>query len=75
MSKQNNSVDYYSSRTAEITVSFPEDYIYCQYCDHLQYEYQFKKYRCPFTRELILYPFDSVGDDCPFAENKEKPVI
>ena len=67
MSKQNNSVDYYSQRTAEITVSFPEDYIRCQYCRFLKYEYEFKKYRCIDTGELILYPFETVGSECKFG--------
>jgi len=74
MSKQNNSIDYYTVKTAEISVSFPEDYINCQYCRFLEYKYSHKTYNCLCTRELILYPFDDVGNDCPFANNKKMEV-
>jgi len=72
MSKQNNSIDYYTERTAEITVSFPEDYIHCQYCRFMDHTYATKTYHCLVTRELILYPFDAVGDECPFGYNGQR---
>ena len=58
-------VKYYTFGTAEFRVSFPEDRIVCNYCKFIRPRSDLKRYECQLTDEILLYPFDRLGQNCP----------
>lgn len=66
------SVSYYTAGTAMVQVSFPEDKVRCHLCFLCKHEDAFKRYSCRATGELLIYPFQGIGKNCPiiFHENR-----
>jgi hypothetical protein len=60
-----NGVSYYTKGKAIISVNFPEDLTVCQWCPYCRNEDSLKRWRCLLTGEYLVYPFVSVGNDCP----------
>ena len=58
-------VKYYTFGTAEFRVSFPEDRVVCNYCKFIRPRSDLKRYECQLTDEILLYPFDGIGHNCP----------
>jgi hypothetical protein len=65
-------VDYYTHGTVTLDVSFPEDKTVCQWCRFCRNEDSLRRWKCLLTDEYIVYPFHSVGNECPIIfKNKE----
>lgn len=58
---------YYTHAKGEIKVSFPEKKTVCQYCKFSRNEDSLKRWRCLITNEILLYPFDCIGNECPLT--------
>lgn len=58
-------VDKYMIVEHSIFISVPRTQPYCQHCDFLAYEEQFKRYHCLVTGEWILNYMRSRGESCP----------
>lgn len=65
MKRFEGGVLYYTLAKGEITVHFPEDKTVCQCCQYIQSESNLKRWKCLITGELLLYPFDAIGNQCP----------
>ena len=66
-------VSYYTKAKATIEVGFPEDRTVCQWCQFCRNEDSLKRWKCLLTHEYLVYPFLSVGNQCPlvFEERSE----
>ena len=60
-------VSYYTLAKGEITVSFPEDQTVCQWCPYCRNEDSLRRWKCLITGEYLVYPFVSVGNECPLT--------
>lgn len=60
-------VAYYTLARCTIEVGFPEDKTVCQWCRFCRNEDSLRRWRCLLTGEYLLYPFDSVGNECPLV--------
>ncbi|WP_099206197.1 hypothetical protein [Scatolibacter rhodanostii] len=58
-------IKYYTKAEGSIKVNFPEDKTVCQYCPYARNEDSLKRWKCLLTGELLLYPFLSIGNECP----------
>lgn len=66
-------VSWYTTRTAPITISFPEDKVSCSNCVlFCRYEDAYRRYTCRLTQEPLLHPFSGIGWKCPFFPEKEQ---
>jgi hypothetical protein len=63
-------VDYYTHGTVTLDVSFPENRVVCQWCRFCRNEDSLKRWKCLLTDEYIVYPFYSVGNECPIILNE-----
>ena len=63
-------VSWYTTMTATISVHFPEDKVVCQYCPLCRNEDSLRRWKCLWSGEYLLYPFDTIGNRCIFAEQK-----
>ena len=68
-----NGVRYYTRATAAITINFPEDRTVCQWCLFCRNEDSLRRWKCMLSGEYLVYPFLTVGNQCPlvFEEKKE----
>ena len=63
---------WYTHGRLEMRVNFPEDRTVCQWCPYCRSEESLKRWKCLLTGELLVYPFLTVGGECPIEfENKE----
>lgn len=60
-------VKYYTFGTAEFRVSFPENRTTCNFCWYCRHREGMKRYECVLTDEILLYPFDCRGQECPIT--------
>ena len=58
-------VDHYTVGKATVKVYFPEDKTVCQWCPFCRNEDSLKRWKCLITGEYLVYPFVSVGNQCP----------
>lgn len=66
------SVTYYTHGKAEVSVYFPEDKVFCQWCPYCRNEDSLKRWKCLLTSEYIVYPFWGRGEKCPIElEDKQ----
>ena len=63
---------YYTKAQGKITVNFPEDKTVCQYCQYSRNEDSLKRWKCLITGEFLLYPFDTIGNECPLKLVEEQ---
>lgn len=66
-----NGVKFYTKAKGTISVSFPEDRTICQWCPYCRNEDSLRRWKCLLTGEYLVYPFQSVGNDCPLCIVKE----
>lgn len=66
------SVSYYTTGTVIMPVSFPEDKVRCSLCFFCKHEEAFKRYSCRVTGELLMYPFQGIGKNCPIIFHKTR---
>lgn len=66
-------VGYYTTGIAVLSVPFPEDMVWCQWCPYVRNEDSLKRYRCLLTWEYLPFPFTSRGNLCPveFKEDED----
>lgn len=62
-----NGVSFYTKGIASVTVNFPEGNVVCQWCPFCRNEDSLKRWKCLLTGEYLLYPFVSVGNQCPIV--------
>lgn len=60
-------VKFYTKAVGTVTVYFPEDRSVCNQCRYCRNEDSLKRWKCLLTDEYLLYPFVSVGNDCPLV--------
>ena len=58
-------VDYYTKASVTLEIFFPEDKTVCQWCPYCRNEDSLKRWKCLLTGEYLIYPFNSVGNQCP----------
>ena len=69
-----NGVDFYTTGYAVGPVHFPEDKVFCQWCPFCRNEDSLRRWKCLLTGEYLVYPFQSVGNECPVVlDVKEEP--
>lgn len=66
-----NSVLYYTTGIITLPIQFPENKVVCQYCEFCYSEDSLKRHRCRLTREMLLYPTTSRGNQCPINFESE----
>lgn len=67
-----NSVTYYTKGHIVLEVNFPEERIKCQWCPFLVSQESNKRHKCYITSEMLVYPFATVGNQCPIVlDDKE----
>ena len=72
MARFDKGISFYTKGKAIIDVSFPEDYICCQYCKFCRTESDLKRFWCRLTGEMIYDPFGPHrGYDCPIIFEEE----
>lgn len=64
-------VSYYTTGRLTVDVHFPEDKTVCQWCPYCRNEDSLKRWRCLITNEYLVYPFVSVGNECPITFKEE----
>ena len=70
---ERSGVSWYTVRTAEVKIAFPEDKITCSNCVlFCRYQEPYKRYTCRLTDEILPHPFAGIGWRCPFFEEEEK---
>ena len=67
-----NGVSYYTRARAVVIVNFPENKTVCQWCPFCKNEDRLRRWKCILTGELIVYPFDFVGNQCPLILEDSK---
>lgn len=72
MSVYKNKVGYYTQGIASVVVSFPEDQVKCQWCEHLKNEQYANRNSCRLTGEKLLHIFEGIGNRCPLEFESEK---
>lgn len=66
-------VTFYTVGKAVIPVHFPNGMAHCQWCPYLRYHEGARRHQCALTNELLPYPFDGRGNECPVTfDAKEK---
>ena len=65
-------VRYYTVAEGTVRVNFPEDRTVCQWCPFARNEDSLKRWRCQVTGEYLVYPFVSVGNECPLVIVEEE---
>lgn len=66
-------VSEYAKGKVEITVCFPNCEVVCAHCGYfLDYEREFRRFRCKLTHEQILDPYNYIGADCPLVFTEDK---
>ena len=66
-------VDFYVKGYTTVSIGFPEGKIACQWCHlFLQYDRDFRRYRCALTYEWIIDPFHGIGRCCPLEIEDSK---
>jgi hypothetical protein len=73
MSRFPKGIRYYTKGRLELIINFPEDKTVCQWCPFCRNEDSLKRWKCLVTGEYLVYPFVSVGNECPiiFEEVKD----
>lgn len=67
---------YYTKAKGEVEVNFPEDKVVCQWCPYCRNEDSLRRWKCLLTGEYLVYPFVSIGNECPLVvEGKEHGEI
>lgn len=70
--RKKEGVGWYTRGVATVPVSFPEDYVACQWCPYVRNEDSLKRHRCLLTGEYLPFPFTSRGNECPVEFEKEE---
>lgn len=65
-------VTYYTKGVVTLTINFPEEKTVCQWCPYCRNEDSLKRWRCLLTGEYLVYPFVSVGNECPVILEERK---
>lgn len=65
-------VEYYTTGYAEIAVHFPENKIVCQWCPYCRNEDSLRRWKCLLTGEYLVYPFHSLGNECPITFEEDQ---
>lgn len=69
-----NGVDFYTTGHAVVTVHFPEDKVILPVVPFCRNEDSLRRWKCLLTGEYLVYPFQSVGNECPVVlDVKEEP--
>ena len=58
---------YFTTGTAMVNISFPEDKVKCTNCRFIKHEEALKRYSCRATDEILLYPHQGIGQQCPIV--------
>lgn len=76
MARFDNGISYYTTGTAVIKVSFPENATACQYCRFCRADEALKRYWCRLTDEIIVNPYSLYrGAKCPIVFEEEKEDV
>lgn len=65
-------VRFYTLAEGTVRVFFPEGKTVCQWCRYARNEDSLRRWRCLLTDEYLVYPFDSIGNQCPLKIIKEE---
>ena len=65
-------VKFYTLAEGTVHVYFPEGRTVCQWCRYARNEDSLRRWRCLLTDEYLVYPFDSIGNQCPLKIVKEE---
>lgn len=65
MASLEKGVSYYTKGHVTVVINFPEDKAVCQWCPFCRNEDSLKRWKCLLTGEYLVYPFVSVGNECP----------
>lgn len=60
-------VGWYTKARGVVVVHFPEDKTVCQWCPYCRNEDSLRRWKCLLTGEYLVYPFDSIGNQCPLV--------
>lgn len=60
-------VSWYTKARGVVVVHFPEDKTVCQWCPYCRNEDSLRRWKCLLTGEYLVYPFDSIGNQCPLV--------
>lgn len=64
-------VSYYTKAKGTVEVNFPENRVVCQWCPYCRNEDSLKRWKCLLTGEYLVYPFISLGNECPLEVKEE----
>lgn len=65
---------YYTKGLLKMEISFPEDRTICQWCPFCRSEDSMKRHKCILTGEYLVYPFITIGAQCPIQFKKEEKL-
>ena len=71
MKSELGKVSYYTKANGIVEVNFPEDRVVCQWCPYCRNEDSLKRWKCLLTGEYLVYPFISLGNECPLVIKEE----